>query len=258
MTKYAPADPHAQWFQDAYPGSVIQPNAGVVHTTEGTDWPTYSGGAVAPNYTARPNMTSQRLEWRQHFPDERSARALENKAGGVETNTLNVLQVELVGTCDPAHRDSWGKLRAGKDYIYWPEAPEWALHALADFVVDMNRRHGIKLTAPRFRAYPGSYGTSNGVRMSGRQWSNFYGWCGHQHVPENVHGDPGDFPMPQVLAIATALLAPKPAVVRRKGGRNVKAAIAAIDRALSYAPRDRNPAKHRHLQLARRHLSKLL
>jgi hypothetical protein len=53
-----------------------------------------------------------------------------------------------------------------------------------------------------FKAYPGSYGTSNGVRMTGSQWTNFTGHCGHQHVPENLHGDPGAFPIAAILAAA--------------------------------------------------------
>jgi hypothetical protein len=27
--------------------------------------------------------------------------------------------------------------------------------------------------------------------MSGRAWNAFKGVCGHGHVPENLHGDPG-------------------------------------------------------------------
>jgi hypothetical protein len=28
--------------------------------------------------------------------------------------------------------------------------------------------------------------------MSTAQWRGFDGWCGHQHVPNNTHGDPSD------------------------------------------------------------------
>jgi hypothetical protein len=27
--------------------------------------------------------------------------------------------------------------------------------------------------------------------MSDDEWNAFNGWCGHQHVPENSHWDPG-------------------------------------------------------------------
>lgn len=193
MSNYHRADTRTQWYQGKYPGAVMHPNVVVLHTTEGGSWPSYSGGAVAPTYTAMPNHQAKRLDWRAHFPDERSARALENHAGGVETNTLNAVQVELVGTCT-----------RGGPGLYWPEAPVWALEDLADFLVDQHLRHGTKLQGPElWLPYPASYGNSR-ARMSGRQWRGFYGICGHQHVPENHHGDPGALPFAQLLELAKA------------------------------------------------------
>jgi hypothetical protein len=191
MTTYARAS-QAAWYEDTYLGSVIDPNTGVLHTTEGTSLPSYSGGATAPHYTAVPDFKKRRLKWYVHFSDERSARALRNEAGGVETNTLNCIQVELVGTCDPRTSAAWTK--AGRRHIFWPKAPMWALRDLAMFVADMNRRHGIKIEGPankRWKPYPESYG-SGGQRLTDVEWKEFLGWCGHQHVPENTHGDPGD------------------------------------------------------------------
>ena len=213
MSSYAKADRKTQWFQGRYPGDRIKPNCLLIHTTEGTSWPDYKGGATAPNTTAKPNMIAKRMDFRAHFDDERSARALVNQSGGVETNTLNVVQIELVGTCDPAHARSWGRMRAGRDYVYWPEAPDWALRDLADFVRDMHVRHGVRLSAPKpFKAYPGSYGRNNGVRMTNAEWLDFYGVCGHMHAPENVHGDPGALDIHRVLELAGAKAAPvKPA-----------------------------------------------
>lgn len=224
MTTYSKANTTEQWFQDDYPGAVMDPNAGVLHTTEGTTWPGYNGGASAPTYTACPNLRRQRLEWRAHFPDERSSRALRNTSGGVETNTLNVVQVELVGTCDPGTARRW---RAeGRAFIYWPEAPEWALRDLADFIADMYVRHGIALEAPTFHPYPGSYGVDNPHRFTYAQWRNFHGWCGHQHVPENSHGDPGDLPIGRVLDYAKTVVAPE-----LSRGRAVDKSLALIRRA---------------------------
>jgi len=193
VTTYALADTQVQWFADDFPGIRFEPNCGVLHTTETTGWPGYEGGATAPNYTARPDFNAKRLRWRAHFHDEMSSRALRNLAGGVETNTLNAVQVELVGTCDPAKRDLWVKagMRQDRDFIYWPEAPEWALRDLAAFIVDMHQRHHILIQGPDvWMAYPASFGISNPNRFTFAQWRAFYGWCGHQHVPENcVHPD---------------------------------------------------------------------
>lgn len=195
----------AYWYQTNYPGNAMDSNVGVMHTTEGTSLPSYSGGSVAPNFTALPDIKNKKLKWYQHFDFDRSSRALVNASGGVETNTLNVVQIELVGTCDPTHKTSWSGDKAGVDYIYWPDAPDWALQELAKFVKWAHDNHNVKLEQwpqSKWLAYPNSYGTANGQRMTGSQWTNFYGWCGHQHVPENVHGDPGNLRMDKVLAYA--------------------------------------------------------
>lgn len=210
MSTYGPADTETAWYQDNYPGSTITPNCGVLHTTEGSSLPGYSGGASAPNYTAVPIFREARLQWFAHFPDEKSSRALRNLTGGVETNTLNVIQVELVGTCDPRAHADW--TRKGVKHIFWPEAPDWALRDLARFMVDMKKRHNIPLDGPRaarWVAYPESYG-EGGQRFTFAEWRAFQGWCGHQHVPENTHGDPGALDFPKLLAIATELTGKPP------------------------------------------------
>lgn len=211
-----------QWFQDDFPGATMHLTKDtavvVLHTTEGATWPSYDGGAVAPNYTAKPNFRSKTLEWRAHFPDEKSSRALQNLSGGVETNTLNAVQVELIGTCDPTHRQRWGDvhgLKVNEDYIYWPDAPAWALRALAAFIADFHKRHGLQLTAPTFLPYPESFADSP-VRFSFRDWSKFAGVCGHQHVPENVHGDPGDIDIKTILGLADRII--NPAVLQVAAG----------------------------------------
>ncbi|MFG2400782.1 hypothetical protein [Streptomyces lydicus] len=188
----------SHWYQNAYAGDAMETNTIVWHSTEGTSLPTYSGGAIAPNLTAVPNWGKKRLDWYQHFGFDTSARALVNRAGGVETNTLNVCQVEIVGTCDPATHKRWGST----PHLYMPELPDWAIRDLAAFARWAHDEHGVPLSSGvTFKAYPASYG-SNGVRMNGGEWMAFSGHCGHQHVPENDHGDPGALPMAAILAAA--------------------------------------------------------
>lgn len=220
MTNYPKADTRRAWYQDNYPGAAMDPNCGVLHTTEGTTLPGYEGGATAPNYTAVPDFKNRRLNWFAHFPDERSARALRNLSGGVETNTANAVQVELVGTCAPATSASW---RArGYAHIYWPEAPQWALDDLAEFIAWMHKTHGIRIDGPqgRWTPYPRSYANGGGQRFTFARWRAFYGWCGHQHVPENVHGDPGaldwEYVERKARAIAGQADDPKPPAQPKK------------------------------------------
>ena len=214
MSNYAKADNRTQWYQDNFPGSdlTLTPDTMVVvlHTTEGRTWPGYEGGATAPNYTHMPGLVGiSRPAWRAHFPDEKSSRALRNLSGGVETNTLNAEQVELIGTCDPKHRRSWdgrGTKFAGKDYVYWPDATEAQMKEVAAFLADMHRRHGLRLRAPaQFIAYPASFGATN-TRLTFAEWRNVTGVIGHQHVPENAHGDPGNINVIRILELARAMV----------------------------------------------------
>lgn len=212
LTNFAKADTRTQWFQGKYPGSNLRLSAATavlcIHTTEGTSWPSYNGGSSAPHYTFQPPVGSRKAVWRAHFPDEKSSRALRNLSGGVETNTLNTIQVELIGTCDPSKAKTWGSRKAGRDYVYWPNASEAQLRAVARFVADLHKRHGLQLVMPKeFIAYPSSYGNSR-VRMSFAEWRSAVGVVGHQHVPENSHGDPGSLNVRRILELARAEVQP--------------------------------------------------
>lgn len=189
-----------RWYQDDFSSDAMESNTGVVHTTEGTSLPDYAGGSQAPNFTLLPDFGAKELKVYQHFDFDRSSRALVNAAGGVQTNTLNVVQFELVGTCSPEQHKTWND--KGVQHIYWPEAPDWALLEFARLVRWAHDNHGVPMTSTvTWKAYPGSYG-ANGVRLSYAAWNDYSGWLGHQHVPENVHGDPGAFQMGKVLAYA--------------------------------------------------------
>jgi len=216
-TIYPGADRASQWFGGLYVGSLMDANNIVLHSTEGMTWPGYSGGAVAPHFTLRPDFATRTVKVRQHFAANRSARALVNLGGGVETNTLGCVQLELVGTCDYAHRDTWtvnGRTyKAGVDYIYMPAAPDWFLAGIAELLrwFDVSwPKFQLKDGAPRgWGGYPSSYGASK-YRMSFSEWQANYGIVGHQHVPENAHGDPGAFPIAKLVQLATGAVTPTP------------------------------------------------
>jgi hypothetical protein len=209
MSTYPLADAKTQWFDDDFSWAIIKPNVLVWHTTEGFGWPPYDGGAKAPHVTAKPDFANKRLKFRQHFANEHSSRALANTAGGVTTNTNNAWQIELVGTCDDAHKVSWGTRKAGVDYIHWPTAPDWALKELALLVKYLNEKFGLPMTTTvEWAGYKSPGGALKNVRLSGAKWNVYTGHCGHQHVPENGHGDPGSFPMQKVLDYAKGSIVP--------------------------------------------------
>lgn len=201
MVNYPGAN-RSQWFGGRYPGSPMRPNVALLHTTEGTSWPSYAGGATTPHLTLMPNHARRRLDVRQHLPLERSARALQNDAGGVETNTANVVQIELVGT---------SRTDAGGPGMCWPQAPDWALEELGEVLATLHTLFpAIPLhSSVKWVAYPASYGERASQRLSGQEWRTFRGVCGHQHVPENDHGDPGALPIGKVIAAALNLNPPK-------------------------------------------------
>ncbi|WP_330349562.1 peptidoglycan-binding protein [Streptomyces sp. NBC_00582] len=188
------------WYQGTFGGDKMEVNVVVLHTTEGRTLPDYGGGGSAPTLTAVPDFSAKKLKWFQHFNIDTSARALVNLRGGVETNTNNVCQVELVGTCAPDTHAKWKA--AGQAHIYWPEAPDWALREVAEFLAWMHEQHGVPLSGPAsWPAYPSSYGATK-ARMSGTTWDAFKGVCGHMHAPENVHGDPGSIDFAKLLGYA--------------------------------------------------------
>ncbi|MFJ5785315.1 peptidoglycan recognition protein family protein [Streptomyces hydrogenans] len=220
-----------------YSGSDMEVNCGVIHTTEGPTLYDYQGGASAPTVTSVPDFKNKRLVHHQHFDVDESARALVNEPGGVQTNTANAFQWELVGTCDPATHAKW--TRQGIEHIYWPEPPDWAVRDVAALMRWLNEQHGIPLTGrPEWMAYPASYGDTR-VRMSNAEWTAFKGWCGHQHVPENDHGDPGALPFARILAVAKGGTIPEEDDMtpeERKLLTDTAAAVKRIEAALDRKP----------------------
>ena len=165
----------------------------LLHTTEGTSWPYYAGGNESPHVTVKP-LPGRGIEVRVHRPWTDYAKALANRAGGVETNRRGVLQIELMGTCDP---------RSSNGY-FWPGADDVVLAALADYVRPVLARFNIPArTIATFLPYPVSYGSRGGQRLTFSQWNSARGICGHQHAPENDHGDPGAFPIDRFVAHLT-------------------------------------------------------
>jgi hypothetical protein len=180
----------AQWFADDHPGTVFDSIEKVLlHTTEGSGWPGYQGGAVAPNLTGYPDQAARAMLWRAHFPVNMSSRALMHTRTQ-PTNGDHVVQIELVGTCVP-----------GGPGLYWPGAPEWALAGVADMLAWLHAEWGVPLVSTvAWRAYnaPG-----DGQRLSDNAYDAYRGILGHQHAPQNDHRDPGALNVARVLQLAT-------------------------------------------------------
>jgi hypothetical protein len=149
----------------------------VLHSTEGSTL----AGAVA---TLRRNRSESNWVFDPETGElvtltdsERGDRSLRNLPGGVETNNrAGVWQIEIVGHATDI-----------------PHMPERWFRRLGAVVSSLCDGKGIPRAFPcRFVAYPESYGLKAAQRLTGAQWLTVEGIVGHQHVPENTHGDPGD------------------------------------------------------------------
>lgn len=157
---------------DPYPdaGAFVPSGRKLVwHTTEGDGLPRYDG--TAPHFTIDPS--SGRV-W-QHVPIDRAASSLEHH--GVETNHAHAIQVEIVGRASESGS--------------WPDSYYANLAKLARWIesnAGVPRRCGVKFGV--------------GVpRMSDSAWLAYSGHCGHEHVPDNVHWDPGALRIGNILDV---------------------------------------------------------
>lgn len=170
------------------------PDICLLHTTEVWGWPPYAGGKEAPHVTVKP-LPGVGIQVRVHRPATDYGKSLVNAPGGVETNKRGVWQIELMGTCDPSRKN---------EMYFWPEADDVVLAALAEFCRPTLLRFKIPAVAlAPFLPYPKSYGSKAGQRLTFSQWNAARGICGHQHAPENDHGDPGAFPVARFINFLT-------------------------------------------------------
>lgn len=164
------------------------PYRGVLHTTETDYYPpstsSYFGGNSWPHSTIGQAKDGTRGIF-QHIPINRAARALKNKQGGVETNAAHAVQCEIV----------WRAANAAA-------MPEWLLVLVESWMRFAEAAVGINRTAvPFFGQGAGFIVASENApqRMTPEKWNAYSGWCGHQHVPENDHWDPGAIPIDRLI-----------------------------------------------------------
>jgi len=162
----------------------------LLHTTEGTT----VAGAIAA-YRAHNSWPHRTVDCRrriivEHLPLAAAARSLQNLPGGADQTNRDgdvLIQYELVGSAtnpasigDPDDLDWFGRVVLGPDCA----------------------RMGIPLTSTvRWVAYPASYGNAP-QRLSLAAWDAYSGVLGHQHAPDNVHGDPGAINIDRILTAA--------------------------------------------------------
>jgi hypothetical protein len=177
---------------------------GVLHTTEGSSYAgarqAYTNGGV-PHFTVAPNFQKKRGEIFQHFPLSSRATALRDEDAILKENRAHAIQIEIVGTCDASNRASF------PDGLFIKDWPGWYLTAIGRLMRWLEEHRGVApVSTVTWKSFDkgsaaGSFGASNRVRMSSAEYVAYSGWLGHQHVPDNVHGDPGDIDIAALLAV---------------------------------------------------------
>ncbi|PXA83606.1 hypothetical protein DMC47_42950 [Nostoc sp. 3335mG] len=168
--------PFAKWLPISGPvGSYTAgPYRIVHHTTEGAS----ASGAIQAFRANRsdPHFTVDATTIYQHIDTGLAARALRNLAGGVETNRLSAVQIEVVGT-------------AGH-----PKARP-VLENVARLCRWLEHTHNIPQVWPNGPPKPAINGQDpGGHNRNPQNWVRLGGHYGHCHVPENIHWDPGYTP----------------------------------------------------------------
>lgn len=146
----------------------------VHHTTEGGS----ASGAFAAFKKNRsdPHFTVDEHAVYQHIDTGLAARALRNLSGGVQTNRLSAIQIEVVGT---ATRPK----------------PRGTLENVARLCRWIERTHGVPRAWPSGLPKPAKNGKDpGGHNRSAATWATRGGHYGHSQVPENIHWDPGYTP----------------------------------------------------------------
>lgn len=163
------------------------PFRGILHTAESKDYhpsqTSYFGHHNPPHFTLV--KKSSKVTIYQHYSINVASRALANKkksVSDVETNRQAAIQIEIC----------WYASQIAT-------LPQDMKDALSKWMRWVEKEAGIVKKGPKFYG-ENAYGEGGIGRMSAKNWNAFNGWCGHQHVPENLHWDPGQIDIDSLLA----------------------------------------------------------
>ncbi len=172
-----------------YPGStwnVIKNREGLAYV-DSARWRVVIHATVTkglPRYTSPPHITINPITgqtW-QHVPFTKGAYALRRNV--TQTNRQHAIQVEIIDADGDA--SEWDKS------VHLAKLLQWFL-----------RHFPIKAGPLPVFSTRRCYGTKSICRMTTQAWVNFNSFCGHQHVPDNTHWDPGPFDVAGLLTMDT-------------------------------------------------------
>jgi len=178
------------------------PSRIVIHTTETAGLPGYGFGSVSPHFTigvgdagSLPREKKGKVRIWQHISLDRTASALLHKPGTIETNHMGAhcIQIECI-TYIGDQKDAGIVGNKGK----FPKALTKALAGLVEEITSALGDININISPKRWSS-SGAYGEKAPQRLSEDEWEGFNGICGHEHVPNNRHWDPGAFDIDELM-----------------------------------------------------------
>lgn len=168
----------------------------VVHTTETKSNPyNWVGGWRSPSHVVCDYENGVIV---QCVSLDQAAKSLYNAAGGVETNRLRCIQVEINGRAEEAGNWPDAKLRWLATQVFAPIVA-WIRSTGGDINLD-------PAAVPLPGAIPNSARADAPQRMSWAQWNSHNSLVGHRHVPENDHWDAGLLDMRRLAVYITDAL----------------------------------------------------
>lgn len=176
----------------------------VLHTTETKGFPGYNSGAAAPHFTigvghsgSLPNEKPGVVRVRQHISLDRTALALKHPSGTPETNhqgshCVQIETITYVGD-QPKHGIVGNK---GNFPAPLTAALAGLVREILEVIPGINIDHH-----PEMWSATGSAGSGAKQRFTAKEWAEFDGICGHEHVPDNSHWDPGALDIESFVAL---------------------------------------------------------
>jgi hypothetical protein len=183
------------------------PSRIVIHTTETARLPGYRDGGVAPHFTigvgdpgSLPKEETGKVRIWQHISLDRTASALKHNPGTIETNHMGAHCIQIECITYIGDQENAGIVgNKGK----FPGALSKALAGLVDEITAVLGDINITIYPERWSS-SGSYGEGASQRLTEDEWERFNGICGHEHVPNNTHWDPGAFDIEEFMGYITA------------------------------------------------------
>jgi hypothetical protein len=164
----------------------------LLHSTEGSSIAGAVGAFRANNSWPHLTVDCPRRHVVEHLDLMVAARSLRNTPGGAdETNRDGtvLIQIEMVGSA--VHPTTLGS----------PEDLTWFGREVLRPLHDLT---GVPLVSSvRWESYPASFGANARQRLSPAAWDAYNGILGHQHAPDNQHGDPGSIDIAWIIRAAT-------------------------------------------------------